>query len=131
MKRRDFLTVLATGLAAADPALAQDYVRSIVRQLRQQGFASVTEERTLLGRVRIVAVSGDGRREIIVNPNNGEILRDLWSPSGNGVAEVTIIDDRKPGKGKGKGKGGNDDDDDDDDDDDRDDDREDRDDDKD
>ena len=121
MKRRDFLTVLAAGMAAASPALAQDYVRSIVRQLRKQGFSAIVEERTLLGRVRIVAVSRDGQREIIVNPNNGEILRDLWSPSGNGVTEVTIIDDRKPGKGKDKDKGGSDDDGDDDDDDDDDD----------
>jgi len=102
--------MLAAGAVLGGPAFAQDYVASIVRQLRKQGFQTVVQERTLLGRIRIVATRGDGRREIIVNPGTGEILRDLWTPESGGSRDVVIIDDK------------GDDDDDDDDDDDRDDD---------
>jgi len=35
-------------------------------------------QRTLLGRLRIVASDGTRRREIIINPNTGEVLRDYW-----------------------------------------------------
>ena len=84
MKRRAFLAGLVSGLTLAGPALAGDVIDSIVRQLKKQGFRSVVQERTLLGRVRIVAKRKDGTREIIVNPRTGEILRDLWTPL-NGV----------------------------------------------
>lgn len=109
MKRREFLSGLAVGLVLASPAAAQDYVDSIVRQLKQQGYRSIVQERTLLGRVRIVANRKDGEREIIVNPRTGEILRDLWIPVDGAKGKVTIIDDHS---------GGDHDDDDDDDDDD-------------
>ena len=94
MKRREFLTVLATAAALGSPALAQDYVDRVVRQLRAQGFRSVVQERTLLGRVRILATSRDGRREIILNPRTGEILRDLWLPTAGATSQPRIIDDR-------------------------------------
>ena len=104
MKRRDFLSGLVAAGALAGPALAQDYVASVIAQLRQQGFRTVSQERTLLGRVRITATRGDGRREIIINPNNGEILRDLWTPVQGEKRPVDIMDD---GSGKGHGSGGN------------------------
>jgi hypothetical protein len=94
MKRRAFLTGLLVGGAFAGPALAQGLVDDIISQLRRQRFQSVTTERTLLGRVRILAIRGDGAREIILNPRTGEILRDLWTPVSGGKAEVEIIDDR-------------------------------------
>lgn len=112
MKRREFLSGLAVGLALASPAAAQDYVDSIVHQLKKQGYRSIVLERTLLGRVRILADRKDGEREIIVNPRTGEILRDLWIPVDGTKGKVTIIDDHS----------GSDHDDDDDDDDDHDDD---------
>ncbi|WP_374432888.1 hypothetical protein [Tabrizicola sp.] len=114
MKRRAFLSGLVAGVALAGPALAQGLVDDIVGQLRRQGFRSVVTERTLLGRVRIVASRADGSREIIVNPRTGEILRDLWSPKSGGKGNVEIIEDNS---GKGSGGSGHDDDDDDDDDD--------------
>lgn len=111
MKRREFLTGLAAGVAIATPALAQEYVDSIVRQLQELGFRNIAQERTLLGRVRITASRKDGQREIIVNPRTGEILRDLWTSGSGGRSSISIIDDRG-----GKGRDGDDDDDDDDDD---------------
>jgi len=98
MKRREFLSGLAVGLALATPAAAQEVVDSIIRQLKKLGFRSVVQERTLLGRVRILAKRKDGEREIIVNPRTGEILRDLWTPVAGSSGKVTIIDD-SPGKG--------------------------------
>jgi uncharacterized membrane protein YgcG len=109
MKRRDFLSGLVAGATLAAPALAQDYVASIIDQLKNQGFRSVVQERTLLGRVRIIAARKDGRREIIVNPRTGEILRDLWTPASGAAGTVQIIED-KPGK---SGSGSDDDEDDD------------------
>ena len=109
--RRKFLAGLACGLIVATPAAAQDYVADIVSQLKQQGFSTIVQERTLLGRVRIMASSSDGEREIILNPNTGEILRDLWIPAQGSTRKIAIVD----------GKDGTVDDDDDEDDDDDDD----------
>ncbi len=92
MKRRVFLSGLAGSVVAAGSAAAQDFVSEIIRQLRKQGFRSVVQERTLLGRVRITATRKDGKREIIVNPRTGEILRDLWMP--NDGPAVGVVDRR-------------------------------------
>ena len=90
--RRKFLAGLACGLIVATPAAAQDYVADIVSQLKQQGFSTIVQERTLLGRVRIMASSSDGEREIILNPNTGEILRDLWIPAQGSTRKIAIVD---------------------------------------
>lgn len=90
--RRKFLAGLACGLVVATPAAAQDYVADIVSQLKQQGFSTIVQERTLLGRVRILASSSDGEREIILNPNTGEILRDLWIPAQGSTRKIAIVD---------------------------------------
>ena len=120
MQRRQFLIVIASAAVAASPVLAEDVVLSIVRQLRRQGFRTVTTERTLLGRVRILANRKDGEREIILNPRNGEILRDLWTAAAGSKSTAKIISDGKgsdkPGSddhGSHEGGGGKDDDDDD------------------
>jgi hypothetical protein len=111
MKRRDFMSGLVATAILAGPALAQDYVASVISQLERLGFGTIRQERTLLGRVRIIGTRGDGRREIIINPNNGEILRDLWTPVRGGKSTSTIIEDKSGGSGS---TGGRDDDDDDD-----------------
>ena len=91
MKRRDFLSGLFAAAACSGAAQAKDFASSVIDQLRAQGFGSVAQERTLLGRVRITATRSDGQREIIINPKTGEILRDLWTPAKGGVAAVKII----------------------------------------
>jgi len=62
----------------ASAAHAQDFAGSIIADLRAQGFSEIETEQTWLGRTKIVASGADGKREIVVNPNTGEILRDLW-----------------------------------------------------
>jgi hypothetical protein len=114
MKRRDFMSGLVAAAVLTGPALAQDHDASVISQLERMGFRIVRQERTLLGRVRIVGVRADGRREIIINPNSGEILRDLWSPTSGGNRTSTIIED-KSGGGGGSSVSDRDDDEDDDD----------------
>lgn len=101
VKRRKFLAGLLWGLIAATPAAAQDHVEDIVSQLREQGFSNIQQESTLLGRVRIMASSGDGQREIILNPHTGEILRDLWIPAEGSTRKIAIIDDTGTTSGTG------------------------------
>jgi hypothetical protein len=127
MNRRRLL-VSAAAVLVAGPAFAQDYAGSVVAQLRRQGFDAITREVTLLGRVRIIASRGDGRREIIINPKTGEILRDLWMSKGGGplLSEIAGDDDDKDDDNGRDDDRDDDDDDRDDDDDDRDDDDDDR-----
>ena len=112
MKRRAFLAGLVSGLTLAGPALAGDVIEGIVRQLKKQGFRSVVQERTLLGRVRILAKRKDGSREIIVNPRTGEILRDLWTPLTDASVDAPVL--KEVDDNDGKGSGGDDEDEDDD-----------------
>ena len=78
MMTKTVMGALIAGVMGGTPALADTLSDSIVGQLKAQGFKNVSTERTWLGRTRIVASGSEGEREIIVNPNTGEILRDLW-----------------------------------------------------
>lgn len=77
------------------PAAAQTLQEQIIAQLTEQGFDALTVNRTLLGRVRIVAQRGDLERELVFNPQTGEILRDLWvtlAPGGARQVMPQIVD---------------------------------------
>lgn len=63
-------------LLLAFPAAADTMADTVSRQLRDQGYERVETSYTWLGRLRVDAVQGDMRREIVINPNTGEILRD-------------------------------------------------------
>ena len=78
MNRRRFFIGLSAALTMGGAALAQPAEDMILAQLRQQGFKKITVGRTLLGRTRFVATGNGQRREIILNPVTGEILRDFW-----------------------------------------------------
>ena len=80
MNRRALTTILALAIACGGQARADAPVDRILRDLKRLGYATVSVERTLLRRTRILAQSDEAQREIIVNPNTGEILRDLWIP---------------------------------------------------
>lgn len=68
------VVALCLSLATASSATpGQDIV---TRSLQEQGFEVRLVHWTLLGRIRIIAVSDDIRREIVINPTTGEILRD-------------------------------------------------------
>ncbi len=109
------------GLAAlpvlAGPAMAQDFAKDLQAQLEHDGFRIESVGRTLLGRVRILAQSASGQREIILNPRTGEILRDLWITGGR-QSSGQSQQGGNSGNQEGGGDGHGDDDDDDDDDDD-------------
>lgn len=115
MTRRLFLACGWAACCFSGVALADGFSDSVVSQLRQQGYDRISVERTLLGRTQIVGSGNGGRREIILNPRTGEILRDLWldggsgsgSGSGSGARGDLISDDDS---GKGRGRGGRDDD---------------------
>jgi hypothetical protein len=93
MMARKVMGALVAGAMGATPAFADVFAANIVAQLQSQGFTSISRERTWLGRTRIVAEGEQGQREIIVNPNNGEILRDLW------------LVERRNGGGEGMARG--------------------------
>lgn len=80
MHRRVFITALTSALLSAPTAFAQSVsvVDQVIAQLKAQGYTRITLGRTFLGRTRIVAVNETMRREIIINPATGEILRDYW-----------------------------------------------------
>lgn len=64
---------------AAGPVWAQGVtVEQVIDQLRDQGYSEIRISRTFLGRSRIVATSDEYRREIVINPSTGAILRDYW-----------------------------------------------------
>ncbi len=73
---RRLILIVALALAPA-AASANSFERSIVSQLRSQGYTNIEVGRTLLGRGRITAQSRDLNREIIFNPATGAILRDF------------------------------------------------------
>jgi len=68
-------------LSTSLPVAAQSIQDRVVQQLSDQGFEIVQMKRTLLGRVRIEAQGGGLARELVFNPNTGEILRDYWEAS--------------------------------------------------
>ena len=117
LSRRRLLIGTVSTLALATPALAQDdrATRQVVRQLERQGFRIVQINRTLLGRVRVVARRGDLTREIVLDPRNGQILRDYVS-GGDDDERSPDIGDFDDEDDDDDGEGGDDDDDDDDDD---------------
>jgi hypothetical protein len=82
MMARKVMGALVAGAMGTTPVMADVYERTIVEQLEAEGYRSISTERTWLGRMRIVAENGDGQREIVINPNNGEVLRDLWLAEG-------------------------------------------------
>ena len=74
MMRKFLLAVFFVLLAV--PVWADRLQERIVAQLRAQGYTRIEISRTFLGRSRIVAVSENRWREIVINPSTGLILRD-------------------------------------------------------
>ena len=97
MRRRLILAAVLSLLAL--PLQAGPAEDSIIRQLRDQGFAGIEVNRTLLGRLRITAQSRKLEREIILNPATGEILRDYWEERGGSPLRGAIINPAPGGTG--------------------------------
>lgn len=107
-RHRLIALVLMAGMLWSGPALA-DFQTDIVRQLQGMGFARIDVSRTLLGRVRIVAAGSEGTREIILNPNTGEILRDLWLQTKGRSSEGGLLAPSARTSGRSSGGSGSDD----------------------
>ncbi|RME17569.1 MAG: hypothetical protein D6801_03115 [Alphaproteobacteria bacterium] len=85
MKRIFLAAGLSSALLAAAPASAQSFQDVLIAELASQGFTHIQVSRTFLGRVRIVATSPNGTREIIFNPRTSEILRDYLNAAPGSV----------------------------------------------
>ena len=57
-------------------AAAQSVEDQVFAQLQEQGFTVIEVRRTFLGRIRFIAESAYLYRELVINPQTGEILRD-------------------------------------------------------
>lgn len=88
-----FVCIVAFALQAA-AVQAQSLQASVEQQLTAQGYRDIDMSRTLLGRARFEARKGDMTRVIVVNPNTGEVLRDISRSSGGakGGSLVDILD---------------------------------------
>lgn len=109
--RPKVLPIVVAALLAATPLAAQtdsgeSVQGQIVAQVQEQGYGRIVVSRTFLGRVRVTAERGDRKREIVVNPITGEILRDLLrtdhryagderSSSGTATTAVRDVTDKK------------------------------------
>ncbi len=95
LPRHALMVGLIAGLCIGQPAHAQEdrVSRGVVVQLEQQGFEVLEASRTLLGRVRIVADRAGLRRELVIDPRNGAILRDFVSGQRGGAGDGPDIPD--------------------------------------
>ena len=64
----------------------------LIAQVESQGFILVERESTWLGRVSLEFISDTHEREIILNPNNGAILRDYKERLDEDDEEETTLD---------------------------------------
>jgi hypothetical protein len=69
--------MLVALLLLAGTANAESATERVTRQLRSLGYEQISITRTWLGRIRFLAIGPAGRREVVVDPRNGEILRDF------------------------------------------------------
>jgi len=78
MQRRQVLAVFSALLLARPlPVMAQtSELDAIIEKLKTQNYAEIRVRRTLLGRIRVTARGVNGRREIVLNPSTGAVLRD-------------------------------------------------------
>lgn len=114
MNRRRFLLAATAFTLLSTTAARADYVEDIVKWLQKEGYGDIDVTRTLLGRIRIVAVKDGQQRELVCNPRTGEILRDVWisadgemRPPASSPAEGD--DDAGGNDGHGRDDGGDDD----------------------
>lgn len=73
---------LAVALVAPAAAVAQtgevtlSPAERVIAALQTRGYRILLQERTFFGRLRIVAENAEHRREVVINPGTGELLRD-------------------------------------------------------
>jgi hypothetical protein len=90
---RRFALVAAAGLWVAAPGvvLAQAVTEDqLIAALEQQGFTVIESGTTFLGRLRITAEGPEGTREVVLNPRNGKVLRDIILDDGRAPPPVIV-----------------------------------------
>lgn len=96
MNRLIALLLGAALVAAGSAAVAQTSpTDQILTILQRRGYVIVTQERTWLGRGRVVAEKDGMHREVVFNPGTGEILRDYVSAPIIPVKRIGIEDPSK------------------------------------
>jgi hypothetical protein len=113
MANRRLIAGIFLAAMLAVPAAAQDIRGEIEAALVAQGYEIVQIGRTWLGRLRVVAQNDEIRREIVVNPTTGEVLRDysvslatLRKPLFSDDDDNDDNDDDRPVTTAGASKGG-------------------------
>lgn len=84
------LVVLLLFLSSTASAMTLE--EELIAQVESQGFILVERESTWLGRVSLEFISDTHEREIILNPNNGAILRDYKERLDEDDEEETTLD---------------------------------------
>ncbi len=85
---RVFAVLGLVGLLAAAPAAlwAQAVTKDqVIADLELQGFTVIEAGTTFLGRIRIMAAGPEGTREVVLNPRNGKVLRDIIVRDAGGI----------------------------------------------
>ncbi|NHF72566.1 hypothetical protein G7044_05350 [Paracoccus sp. 12-3] len=74
---------------------AGDVAGQVTRQLMDQGYDRIEVHRTLLGKVVVTATGRGHQREIVIDPRNGALLRDLVRDADGGTESVglAVVDD--------------------------------------
>ena len=97
------LLSLALCLACEAARAAPDYAGQIARQLAGQGYSQIEVRRSLLGKLIVTGTRPGLKREIVIDPRNGELLRDLVRrSSGNPIAAEPVLSSSGDGRGDGK-----------------------------
>lgn len=84
--------LVITLLFLSSTAFAATYEEELIAHLQSQGFKLVERELTWLGRISLEFKSDTHEREIILNPNNGAILRDYKEPLDDNDEDDTTLD---------------------------------------
>lgn len=74
--RKSLILFGLLGALSALPVGAQSLENQLLSQLQAEGYSEIDMRRTLLGRLRITALTETHEREIVINPRTGEVLRD-------------------------------------------------------
>ena len=124
-------TLLSTGFAYAQttpatPAEVQVLVKNeamalipevqaVVEALKAEGFTYIEIRRTMMGRAKVMAYGEDSMREVVLNPNTGEILRNIVREHDGSMAQGMEamqelrdqMEEQMGGSEGGMGDGGN------------------------
>lgn len=87
LKRILIFVFLVFAVSAGAQAQGLTVREFYVQELRNDGYDTIKISRTFLGRLRFIGTQPGRRREIVVNPANGAILRDYVRLIGTGSSQ--------------------------------------------